>query len=28
VINTTNRSVEETSREIIQSVFGSDVEYN
>ncbi|MGO9379557.1 MAG: pyruvate, water dikinase regulatory protein [Dissulfurispiraceae bacterium] len=28
VINTTNRSVEETSREIIQAVFGSDVEYH
>ncbi len=28
VINTTNRSVEETSREIIQAVFGRDVEYH
>ncbi|HMK60170.1 MAG TPA: pyruvate, water dikinase regulatory protein [Dissulfurispiraceae bacterium] len=28
VVNTTNRSVEETSREIIQAVFGRDVEYH
>jgi regulator of PEP synthase PpsR (kinase-PPPase family) len=28
IVDTTNRSVEETSREIIQTVFGRDVEYH